>query len=119
HQTAAGLPLDLRAGQFLLRVGQVLLHLLGLLEQLLHVGLATTGEHDQLPSSIGRFSRSARAYVVAAGVAAALFRVSRAGTLYLIKAPVRAEKRQKHRRAHPFGRYQGSATPAPGVTSRV
>jgi hypothetical protein len=32
---------------------QVLLHLLGLLEQLLHIGLATTGNHDQLLVSYG------------------------------------------------------------------
>src|SRR5690606_8430723 len=48
HQTAARLAVDLRTRQFLLRLGQVLLHLLGLLEQLLHVGLATTGDHDEL-----------------------------------------------------------------------
>ena len=41
----SGLALDLGTGELLLGAGEVLLHLLGLLEKLLHVGLATTGNH--------------------------------------------------------------------------
>jgi hypothetical protein len=40
------LPLDLGLGQLGLGRHQVLLHLLGLLQQLLHVRLTTTGHHD-------------------------------------------------------------------------
>ena len=55
-ETLADLIVDLRVRQFLLGKGQVLLHLLGLLEQLLHVGLATTGNHDRLLSAFSFLS---------------------------------------------------------------
>ncbi len=45
YETAARLSVDLGPAQFLLGRGEVLLHLLGLLEELLHVGLTTTGNH--------------------------------------------------------------------------
>ena len=44
-QDAARLALDLGRGELLLGAGEVLLHLLRLLEDLLHVGLAATGDH--------------------------------------------------------------------------
>src|SRR5215211_7124264 len=50
-QAAAGRAGDLGAGELLLRGDQLLLHLLGLLEQLRHVGLAASGEHAP---SVGR-----------------------------------------------------------------
>ncbi|BFV58386.1 hypothetical protein KCMC57_up34900 [Kitasatospora sp. CMC57] len=38
----------MRLGQLALRLGELFLHLLRLLEQLLHIGLATTREHGSL-----------------------------------------------------------------------
>src|SRR6478609_6725963 len=46
HQAAAGLSVDLGRGQRRLRLHQLLLHLLGLSEECRHIGLATTGLHD-------------------------------------------------------------------------
>src|SRR5690606_19925138 len=80
----------------------------GITIQLLVVG--RPGRRPVGPSvrrAVGRSCRSARAYVVAAAVAPALFRVSPAGRLYLITAIFRAEKAPNPPLGHPLGGRKG------------